>query len=523
MSPKRPEDEMDEMEGQEEPQEEVVVQGKQGWLANAPWWLISVGIHAVLILGATLIAIEKLVAIDEGEVAVVVSARSAPVVAEIERPRDVFERKGIPKDDQVAQPTDEPAIFFPEAKESDHNESADNEDYHQMKGDSKDFLSYIKGEAGGFRGRQAGKNPGVYDTMGVGVGGGGGGRYGGRFGGRENLVARGGGTRATETAVLASLKWLARHQAPDGSWSLSDYNSCCTGLKCSGTGDKDSTVGVTGLSVLAFLGAGYTQLSKDVLPDPLNPRKNLIFGEVVKKGLQFLIGQQDPEGCLGERSPKYMYNHAIATIALSEAFGMTASAPLKEPAQKAVDFLIAAQNPGKGWRYTAKSGDSDTSVTGWAVMALKSADLAELSFPRTAYEGALSWLTDVTARDGYMPAGYMALPGAGGEPHPTMTAVGIVSRIFLQKRKAEPALNGVSLLAADLPDWKEKNVDFNYWYFGSQAMFQYDGPDGPMWRKWNEPMKNALVPSQKTNDDGCANGSWSPMSRWAEPGGRVWA
>src|SRR6185503_2951123 len=151
MSPKRPEDEMDEMEGQEEQQEEVVVQGQQGWLANAPWWLISVGIHAVLILGA------KLVAIDEGEVAVVVTAKSAPVVAEIERPRDVFERKGIPKDDQVAQPTDEPAIFFPEAKESDHNESADNEDYHQMKGDSKDFLSYIKGEAGGFRGRQAGK------------------------------------------------------------------------------------------------------------------------------------------------------------------------------------------------------------------------------------------------------------------------------------------------------------------------------------------------------------------------------
>jgi glycine cleavage system regulatory protein len=68
--------------------------------------------------------------------------------------------------------------------------------------------------------RQTGKNPGVYDTMGVGVGGGGGGRYGGRFGGREaksdeslaepeaakqqggtfgsreNLVARAGGKRA---------------------------------------------------------------------------------------------------------------------------------------------------------------------------------------------------------------------------------------------------------------------------------------------------------------------------------------
>src|SRR5712671_6822530 len=231
---KRPEEEeMDEMDGAEDQQEEVVVQGKQSWLANAPWWLISVGIHAVLILGATLVAIERLVAIDEGEVAVVVTAKSAPVVAEIERPRDVFERKGIPKDDQVAQPTDEPAIFFPEAKESDHNESADNEDYHQMKGDSKDFLSYIKGEAGGFRGRQAGKNPGVYDTMGVGVGGGGGGE---------------------------------------------SFMNQCIGGRCGGPGERDYDTGVTATSLLAFLGAGYSQMSKDEYPDPANPGRMLKFG-----------------------------------------------------------------------------------------------------------------------------------------------------------------------------------------------------------------------------------------------------
>ena len=157
------------------------------------------------------------------------TAKSAPVVAEIERPRDVFERKGIPKDDQVAQPTDEPAIFFPEAKESDHNESADNEDYQQMKGDSKDFLSYIKGEAGGFRGRQAGKTPASYDTMGVGVGGGGGGRYGGRFGGRENLVGprrrhprdgergrwrRSSGSRVTRAPTAAGARRASTASAP---------------------------------------------------------------------------------------------------------------------------------------------------------------------------------------------------------------------------------------------------------------------------------------------------------------------
>jgi len=517
---------------QDERQEEVLVQGQQGWLANAPWWLISVGIHAVLVLGATLVAIEKLVAIDEGEVAVVVTAKSAPVVAEIERPRDVFERKGIPKDDQVAQPTDEPAIFFPEAKESDHNESADNEDYHQMKGDSKDFLSYIKGDAGGFRGRQAGKNPGVYDTMGVGGGAGGGGRYGGRFGGRENLVARGGGTRATESAVLAALKWLAHHQGPDGGWSADGFQNQCVGGKCGGSGDNSQDPGLTSISLLAFLGAGYSQLSKDEYPDPVNPGHMLRFGDVVKKGLQWLLAHQDPEGCVGPRGEKYMYNHTTAAFCLSEAYGMTASAPLKEPAQKAIDFVVAAQNPGKGWRYSSKSGDNDCSVTGWAVMALKSAEMSDLTFPKSTYEGALNWFNDCTEQNGYYNVGYYSrdmvrvyLPGRESfDYHPSMAAVAVMSRIFMQKRKSEPALGAVKLLVSDLPEWKTNKIDFYYWYYATLALFQYDGPDGPMWKKWNEPMKNALVPNQKTAKDGCRNGSWDPdAERWGSEGGRVYA
>src|SRR5437773_3323272 len=119
-------DEMD-VEETDLAQEEVVVQGNESWLANSPWWLVSTGLHAVMLLAASLYYIEKNMPIDDSEVAVVVGAKSAPVVQEIERPRDMFERRGIPKDDQVSNPTDEPAIFFPDAKESDHNESADNE------------------------------------------------------------------------------------------------------------------------------------------------------------------------------------------------------------------------------------------------------------------------------------------------------------------------------------------------------------------------------------------------------------
>jgi len=530
---RRAEEPQDDGTTEEDGQQEVVVQEGTTWISNAPWWLISAGIHVVLLLGATLFTIERLMAIDEGEVLLAVTPPPKSVINELERPRDVFERKGIPKDDNVAQPTEEPAIFFPEAKESDHNESADNEDYKQMKGDSKDFLSYIPGEAGGFRGRQAGKTPGVYDTMGVGGGGGSGGRYGGRFGGRENLVARGGGTRATESAVLAALKWLARHQSPDGSWKASGFANQCVGSKCSGSGMEEYDAGLTGLSLLAFLGAGYSHLSRDEYPDPMQPGKTLKFGQVVKNAMQWLISKQDPEGCIGERGPKYMYNHTIAALSLSEAYGMTATQLLKEPAQKAIDFCVAAQNPGKAWRYSAKSGDNDTSVSGWAIMALKSAELSELTFPRTAYDGAMAWLNEATEQNGYYLVGYthkgtgkVFVPGKNEnfDHHPSMSAVAVMSRIFMQKKKGSPELGVVSVLVQDLPEWKANRIDFYYWYYTSLALFQYDGPEGPMWKKWNEPMKNAIVPNQKTAKDACQNGSWGPEEeRWGFEGGRVYA
>ncbi|HEV3026523.1 MAG TPA: zf-HC2 domain-containing protein, partial [Planctomycetota bacterium] len=121
---------------------------------------------------------------------------SAPALVAAERPRESVRGRSVPEMDRKSLPLDEPAVFFPESRASDHQESADGEDVHRMKSDSASFLSYIKGEAGGFRGRDS---QGAYDTMGVGAGGGGGGRWGGRFGGREIPVARGGPTMATNS------------------------------------------------------------------------------------------------------------------------------------------------------------------------------------------------------------------------------------------------------------------------------------------------------------------------------------
>src|SRR6476620_12652720 len=92
-------DELIEGEIGEEPQEEVVVQGRQGWLSNAPWWMVSVGIHAVLVLGATLVAIEHLEAVEKGPTEITITRAASSIIQDPEKPRDVFNRRGLPIDD----------------------------------------------------------------------------------------------------------------------------------------------------------------------------------------------------------------------------------------------------------------------------------------------------------------------------------------------------------------------------------------------------------------------------------------
>ena len=56
-----------------------------------------------------------------------------------------------------------------------------------------------------------------------------------------------------------------------------------------------------------------------------------------------------------------MYAQGIATIALCEAYGMTQDESLRQPAQRAIDFICWAQHSAGGWRYYP-SQPGDTTV-----------------------------------------------------------------------------------------------------------------------------------------------------------------
>ena len=170
----------------------------------------------------------------------------------------------------------------------------------------------------------------------------------------------------TEETVELGLNFLVRQQLPDGSWSLQGI-----------TGEPAALVtdtGATALALLAFQGAGY------------NHREHQ-YADVVRGGIEYLVKNQKPDGDLylpmddESNESVWLYSHSMATLALCEAYGMTQDPRLKEPAQKAMDFIVASQHPERGgWRYAPQVG-SDTSVTGWMMMALKSGELAGLEVP----------------------------------------------------------------------------------------------------------------------------------------------
>lgn len=336
----------------------------------------------------------------------------------------------------------------------------------------------------------------------------------------EGLPADAARPGATDS-VPSALDWLARHQSPGGSWDCDGFEAQCADGKCPGPGGPLFDPGVSALATLAFLGSGETHLT---------PR----HGPVVRNALKYLKGIQDAEGCFGPRtSNHFTYNHAMAALAMAEAYGLTNSPLFRESAQKGADFAQMCRNPYLAWRYGVKPQDNDTSVTGWMVMALKSARVAGLDVDDAAFEGALAWLEKVTEPE-YGRAGYTARGNGPARPQElmdafpsdrseSMTAEAAVTRFHCGQTTGDAILRkGIDLVGRTPPAWDRDagTIDFYYWYFGTLATFQAGGDD---WKRWSGALDTALRPHQRGADSGCARGSWDPVDPWGAEGGRVYS
>jgi hypothetical protein len=290
---------------------------------------------------------------------------------------------------------------------------------------------------------------------------------------RAAFVKRQGGGPETEAAVALALEWLKKNQSKDGHWNHRSGH----------------ITAATGLAMLAYMGWGAKH-------NEAGP-----YQEVLRKAVEWMLAKER-SGDLRYRGD--MYDHGIAAIALAEAYNLTRDERLLKAVERMVDFTVKAQNPTTGgWRYKTYEENprdkGDLSVSGWQLMALKSARLGGIDVPEGTFEKARVFLAAVTVGD----RGYEYQPGR--KPSNAMIAEGLFCEQILRKgRMNEQMKRSTTLIQSSLP--KSSTVDYYYWYYGSLAMRQ---AQGEAWNAWNDRLKPILLEKQILT--GSNRGSWIPQ------------
>ena len=295
-----------------------------------------------------------------------------------------------------------------------------------------------------------------------------------------------GGSDATEKAIIAAIEWLSKVQEKDGRWDTRKYQA-----------ETDYDVGGTALALLCYYGWGarHDQPGK--------------YQENVKAALQWLMTQQRENGSLARRG--MMYSHAIGAIALCEAYGITKDEKIKSAALAAIKYTINAQHQQRGgWRYSPGQ-DSDTSVTGWQVMALHSARMAGIELPEKPFDLARKWLDF---------AGGGEHGGLYGYQSPTdISRAMVATGMFCRQLDLVPPSNPKMIESAELMKRypiRDNNPDLYYIYYGTLALYQHQGS---IWQEWNNNLKRILPEIQVKT--GNLAGSWNLSRSNTKGGGRI--
>ena len=264
----------------------------------------------------------------------------------------------------------------------------------------------------------------------------------------------------TKLAIDRGLARLKSDQGTNGSWG------------------KSGNTAVTSFALMAFLSNGHV------------PNQGL-YGPEVAKAVRFLLASCDDKGYLAGVGGGNMYCHGMATLALTQVFGMSADDEVRKVLLKAVALIVRSQNSEGGWRYEPSPTGADISVTIMQVMALRGAKDSGLNVPGDVLKKAVAYINRChdTRSGGYRYQPYAAGPGYA------RTAAGVCVLQLSGDYEAKQIAKAV--------EWLEStgNDDNHYWYghyYASHAMHQVGGKK---WEDYYGRMKTRLLATQKSNGE----------------------
>jgi len=278
-----------------------------------------------------------------------------------------------------------------------------------------------------------------------------------------------------DSSISRALAYLAKNQTKDGSF----------------TSGMPLNTAVTSLSIMAFLAKGYTPGTGP-------------YGEVINRGVDFVLASQKPNGLLIGRTASHgpMYSHTISTLLLSEVSGMVDPVRQKRidtALGKALRLTLAAQKVRKnaihqgGWRYQHTSADSDMSVTGWALMSLRSARNNGAPVPKEAIDQALKFVVNCRCSDGGFGYTGPASPGLA------RTGTALLCLELCGRHRDKVALGAGEWILKNVPSRFGGGHFYYGLYYCAQAMFQLGGH---YWERWAASMYDMMLKYQRSD------GSW---------------
>jgi hypothetical protein len=121
------------------------------------------------------------------------------------------------------------------------------------------------------------------------------------------------------------------------------------------------------------------------------------YAKEVNAGMSYLLDSIQPDGQFRDvEAGRYMYNHGVATIALSELYGETQHPAMRPKLERAIRLILESQatqgDQSGGWRYQPRPGDADISITVLQVVALRSAKNAGFAVPQRTIDEAIAYV-----------------------------------------------------------------------------------------------------------------------------------
>jgi hypothetical protein len=437
-----------------------------GLLSMAPAWAISMLVHIIVLLSMALVVNE----LPKPEAPRMIIASAPEVEENFEEFEDVVEDQPVVPDQETAEFMTLPADS--EVREVEVVTQADELDASQTSVEIADISMDVAASTN------------LLSTVGT-VGGtaaGLGGRTSSAI--RSDMMRSGMGgiySKEIEEQVKSdteeSIHWLWDHQLPDGGWSF----DCSQNPSCQGQCDNPKNKGHLNDRVAATALALWPSLMKGYVHGGPRPESKIDHRPKIELGLAFLARNViEGKGKAYHRGGD-MYSQALTAAVLSEGYFMSQDKRLREPAQMAIDFIQAAQDPsGGGWGYQPKR-PGDTSIVAWQMVALKSADISYLRVNPLTVKKAVSFLDSVQS-DGGAAYGY----SDPASVRPALTGAGLLCRIFTGwKRDNEALLRGARSLAKRGP-----TSDMYYTYYATQVLYHLQNQLPTEWVAW----QTALIP-----------------------------